>query len=373
LGHRIGPVTALLLLSPFAAEILSGAFFPLLPVIFPPFLFLYLGLWGCGAVLIREAVVRWGRGWPSILALGAAFAFLEEGLVFSSFTDPLSPARQALDPSGTWGAGPDGINWVWIATMVFFNAVVSIALPILLVQLAYPSRAGARWLSGRRVAEAIAWLAAAAALGRTMFSSGEFSKGYYAHIASWQVVATVAAIGALIVVARYLPARIGPRPRPGQAPSPVSLVIMTASAYCMYFLAGFGGKGLGYSPNLAFGLVVGVAIAAAVGFMFLSSLDGWSDRHRFAVAAGVGWFYAGLNLALGPFNFVVGAFTGYELWRGWRWIKAGQGSAVVPAPDEPAVETPAVETPLTEIARKHAPTPNLDEDLRQRRSRSGRR
>ena len=99
-GRRIGPVTVLLLLSPFVAEILSGASFPLLPVVFPPFMFLDLGLYGCGAVLIREAVVRWGRGWPSILALGVAFAFLEEGLVVASFTDPLSPARQALDASG---------------------------------------------------------------------------------------------------------------------------------------------------------------------------------------------------------------------------------------------------------------------------------
>jgi hypothetical protein len=353
---------ALLLLSPFMAEILSGASFPLLPIIFPPFIFLDLGLYGCGAILVREAAVRWGRGWPSILALGVAFAFLEEGLVVASFTDPLSPARQALDASGTWGAGPDGANWVWIPTLCLFHAVVAIALPILVVQLAYPSRAAARWLSGSRAAVALAWLIAAAALGRAIFSSGVFADRYYAHIAGWQVVATVAAVAALVLAARYLPARIGPAPRPGRVPPPRSLAIMTGSAYVIYFLAGFGGKGLGLSPALALGLVIGVAVVAAAGLLWLSSRDGWSDRHRFAVAAGVGWFYVGLSLLLGPLNLVVGALTGYGLWRGWRWLRGGQGSTGTPAPEQPAPESA-----LTEIARRHAATPNLDDDPRRRR------
>ena len=361
-GRRIGPVMALLLLSPFMAEILSGASFPLLPIIFPPFIFLDLGLYGCGAILVREAAVRWGRGWPSILALGVAFAFLEEGLVVASFTDPLSPARQALDASGTWGAGPDGANWVWIPTLCLFHAVVAIALPILVVQLAYPSRAAARWLSGSRAAVALAWLIAAAALGRAIFSSGVFADRYYAHIAGWQVVATVAAIAALVLAARYLPARIGPAPRLGRVPPPRSLAIMTGSAYVIYFLAGFGGKGLGLSPALALGLVIAVAVAAALGLMWLSSRDGWSDRHRFAVPAGVGWFYVGLSLLLGPLNLVVGAITAYGLWRGWRWLRVGQGSAAVPAADEPVPESA-----LTEIARKHAATPNLEDEPRRRR------
>jgi MFS family permease len=137
---------------------------------------------------------------------------------------------------------------------------------------------------------------------------------------------------------------------------------MTGSAYVIYFLAGFGGKGLGLSPALALGLVIGVAVVAAAGLLWLSSRDGWSDRHRFAVAAGVGWFYVGLSLLLGPLNLVVGALTGYGLWRGWRWLRVGQGSTGTPAPEQPAPESA-----LTEIARRHAATPNLDDDPRRRR------
>jgi len=116
------------------------------------------------------------------------------------------------------------------------------------------------------------------------------------------------------------------------------------------------------SPALALGLVIAVAVAAALGLMWLSSRDGWSDRHRFAVPAGVGWFYVGLSLLLGPLNLVVGAITAYGLWRGWRWLRVGQGSAAVPAADEPVPESA-----LTEIARKHAATPNLEDEPRRRR------
>ena len=361
-GRRIGPVAALLVLSPFMAEILSGASSPLLPVVFPPFIFLDLGLYGCGAVLIREAAVRWGRGWPSILALGVAFACLEEGLVVSTFTDPLSPARQALDASGTWGAGPDGSNWVWIPTLSIFHAVVSIALPILVVQLAYPSQAAARWLSGRRALVALAWLGAAAAVGRAMFSTGAFADGYYARISGWQVVVTTGAIAGLVLAARYLPARIGPASGLGRIPAPRLLAFIAGSAYCVYFLAGFGGKGLGVSPALSLGLVLTVAVVAAPVLMWFSSRDGWSDRHRFAVPAGVAWFYVGLSVLLGPVNLIVAVLTGYGLWRGWRWLRIGQGTAAAPA-----LEEPEPESALAEIARRHAATPNLEDEPRRRR------
>ena len=39
-----------------------------------------LGLYGPGVILIREAFVRWKKGWASVLILGAAYGILEEGL-----------------------------------------------------------------------------------------------------------------------------------------------------------------------------------------------------------------------------------------------------------------------------------------------------
>jgi hypothetical protein len=55
------PALALVFLAPFIAEVLSGAtkvsvLFALVPEMM---------VWGCGALLIRELVRRWGGGWPS--------------------------------------------------------------------------------------------------------------------------------------------------------------------------------------------------------------------------------------------------------------------------------------------------------------------
>ncbi|MCG2769572.1 MAG: hypothetical protein L6435_14495 [Anaerolineae bacterium] len=36
-------------------------------------------------MLIRELRVRWGKGWPTVFVLGAAYGVLEEGLMVKSF------------------------------------------------------------------------------------------------------------------------------------------------------------------------------------------------------------------------------------------------------------------------------------------------
>lgn len=41
--------------------------------------FLLMPMYGCGALLIREASRHFGRGWPTIFLLAAAYAVLEEG------------------------------------------------------------------------------------------------------------------------------------------------------------------------------------------------------------------------------------------------------------------------------------------------------
>lgn len=352
LRRGFGPVMALMLLSPFMAEILSGASSPQALLLFPPFILLDLGLYGCGAVLIREAVVRWGRGWPSVLALGVAFAVVEEGLVVSSFTDPLSPPRRAFDASGTYGAGLDGSNWVWIPVLCIFHAVVAIALPILVVHLANPSRARQRWLSGRRTGLAMAGLIGAAGFGRAMFSSGAFGEGYHAHIASWQVVALVAALAGLVLLARFLPARIGPAMVSGRAPAPWLLASLAAAAYVAYFLAGLGGKSLGLAPVVALGVVLTVVVVAALGLIRVSSQEGWSDRHRFAVPAGVAGFYVALSPSRGLAGLIAGVGTAYAGWRAWKRFRdaevAASWSAEVsgPATGQVAGAEPGVDSPV---------------------------
>jgi len=60
----------------------------------PSTLLLLAALYGCGALLVREAWIRWGRGPYAPSLLGAAYGIVEEGLLVKSFP-PL--------PSRTWG------------------------------------------------------------------------------------------------------------------------------------------------------------------------------------------------------------------------------------------------------------------------------
>src|ERR1700730_4900983 len=73
---RAHPVLFLALLTPGIPEYLSGsspfANIVLNPVWFALGLLLNLGMYVPGVLLIREAQIRWNKGWATVLALGAA-------------------------------------------------------------------------------------------------------------------------------------------------------------------------------------------------------------------------------------------------------------------------------------------------------------
>ena len=316
LGRSIGPAFALLVLSPFLAEVLSGSTpLPLL-IVFPPFAILALCLYGCAALAIRELAVRLGRGWLSIAAMGVAFAIAEEGLVVATFFDPTAPPRQAF---GAWGAGPDGTNWVWIPLLCAYHSLVSICLPILIAQLAYPSRAAQPWLSKRRLVLAGVFFLFGMGLGRLLFTSGSFGAGYYARLAPWQLAASLVAIAGLAALALVLPARIHFRWPVLRAPRPVLVAAISAVTFAVFFVSGWGGKDLGLTPLQALLGAMLAAILGVAGLAVASSGVGWSDRHRLAVPAGVIAFYVLLSPVIDPpFGLAVGALSAVALWRGWR-------------------------------------------------------
>src|SRR5579862_7045872 len=101
--RRIGPAFALLLLSPIIAEVLYGAtrlsvIFVLIPEIMT---------WGCAALLIRECVRRWRKGWPSMLLMGLALAVAEECIIQQTSIAPLvGLAEHAY--GRVWG-----VNWIY--------------------------------------------------------------------------------------------------------------------------------------------------------------------------------------------------------------------------------------------------------------------
>jgi hypothetical protein len=137
-GVAAAPIT-LTLLAPLIGEVLFGA----VPLSLLPFGLLGLiGLYGGGALLVRE-IVR-GRGLSSawLVWLGVAYAILEEGTVVQSLFDQ---HYRGLDFLGFYGHS-GGVNWVWGLFIVPYHAVFSIAIPILLTELLFPDHFRARWL-----------------------------------------------------------------------------------------------------------------------------------------------------------------------------------------------------------------------------------
>jgi hypothetical protein len=144
------PIWLLLVLTPGIPEYLSGSSalnkIILDPVTFFIFLAANLGLYGPGVLLIREAKVRWHKGWATMLLLGAAYGILEEGIALSTIFNPNAGPVGKLGFYGHWL----GVNWIWTLGILSVHMIFSISLPILLLGLALPETNGKSLLQSRR-------------------------------------------------------------------------------------------------------------------------------------------------------------------------------------------------------------------------------
>jgi hypothetical protein len=208
---RRHPILLLLALTPGIPEYLSGsssvAGLLVAPAVFFVFLLLNLGLYGPGVLLIREALVRWKKGWLAVILLGGAYGLIEEGTALSTLFNPKASVVGGL---GTYGH-LDGVSWVWAIGVLGVHIVLSIGVPILLFSLALPERRGQPFLTGRRLPMVLAiWIVDLAVL---VLISHYYPVGW-----PLQVGAVVVA-GLLAVAAYRLPAGLldptSPTPRFG--------------------------------------------------------------------------------------------------------------------------------------------------------------
>jgi FtsH-binding integral membrane protein len=138
------PVIALMVIAPSLGELLCGSSPPVefFSIIGLPFQIL---LYGAGAVLCREVARRWGKGWPALLLLGAAYGVFEEGFVCSSFYNIGHPD---LGPMKGWDRWL-GTNWVWSLDLTVYHAILSIGISVLVAEAFFPARARQPWLGPR--------------------------------------------------------------------------------------------------------------------------------------------------------------------------------------------------------------------------------
>ncbi len=277
----LSPALVLFFLSPITAELLTGSAPP--AEFFDPFSLLVLtALYGSGAILIRELTLRWRKGWPSILILGAAYGIVEEGLMVKSFFDP---QWVDLGPLGVYGRWAE-VNWVWSLGLTLFHAVWSMGIPILLVTLMFPGRANEAWV-GRRM------LCFLAGLMAVDVGFGFFALTPYRPPALQYLFALLTVIG-LYAAARKVPVEFGAvRQDEGEAARPRTLRPFVAglAGAIAFFVLLWGIPNTGVNPAVTMGLVILLAAVIVLGLRRSGVRACREPRRQLALASGALTFF----------------------------------------------------------------------------------
>ncbi len=203
----IWPALALLFTAPLVAEYLLGD----LPIKMLPALIVLAPMYGGGALLIREVARRTGRGWPTILVLGMAYAIFEEAFTTQSLFNPnylklnlglLAPAYLPTLGIGAW----------WTLWMLMVHSIWSISTPIALIEACVPDRARTQWLG--RVGLVI--VAFVFLLGAVVGTAIGYRQDHFMASTTQLVWAAIAMV-ALIAIAFLMPAN---RRNPSAGPAP---------------------------------------------------------------------------------------------------------------------------------------------------------
>lgn len=227
-----GLVLSLLVLSPVAAEYLSayddstGH-----PATLIGNLVIFVPLYGCAALLIREVARRRQLGWTGILLLATAFGLVEAGLVDQSLFSPDYRGLEGWDAMFTTTLiAPLGLSAANLVGFVGGHVMLSICGPIALVEGWRPGRSDEPW--SRIPGLVITGLAYAAASTLVLF---DHLKTEQWHAGTGQLVGTGVVVIMLVVAA----VRLGRWPRPlsstpGRGAGPTALVSLgLATAYAL--------------------------------------------------------------------------------------------------------------------------------------------
>jgi len=107
------------------------------PLSLPLIVFFY----GTADLLIREALLRRRLGWASVVLLGIAFGFFNEGVIAGTWYTVL--------PTGYAYIG--AIDLAWVVALTIFHTFVSVVLPIAFIDIVFPQFAGRSLLRRRGI------------------------------------------------------------------------------------------------------------------------------------------------------------------------------------------------------------------------------
>jgi len=304
--RRIGPALALMFLAPLIAEVLPGATRISSLFVYP----IEVCIWGGGALLIREAVRRFGLGWLHTLFLALALSLIEECIVQQTSLAPM--VFQAVP--GEPFARAFGVNYVYFLWALGYEATFVVLVPIMLTELMFRSRRAQPWL--RRPGYIVVSVIFVAACFPAWYSWTQIARVQIFKMPAYNppVVAISIALFAIVLLILFA---IGPsRFRFQAARQPLAPLPPWALALCGFIAAtlwyGLVLLAFGIDPKFppAIPVIAGLAVAATVIYLLprFAAHQAWSDAHRMGIAFGtivgammvsfVGFIYATLPLDL---------------------------------------------------------------------------
>lgn len=280
--RRAAPALTLALLAPVIAEVLIGStrlsfLFVLIPEIM---------VWGCGALLIREAVRRWKSGGTGMVLLGLALAVAEEWVIQQTSLAPFAWPGASVNYGRLWG-----VNWIWFLIMLGYECVWVTLVPVQVTELIFRKRREERWLSNAGLVAAGAVFVVGSFLAWFLWTHIARPKTYHVPMYQppvWQLIVGVLMIAALALSSYALRGRANAETKLRWTP-PVwvaasgALVLSLPWFWLMKFVFGGATSWPFWAP-----LVIGTAWAALAWWIvrIWTSARGWDDMRRWAVASG---------------------------------------------------------------------------------------
>ena len=274
-GKRgIWPALGLISVAPLVAEFLLGD----LPIKLLPALIVLAPMYGGGALLIRETVRRTGRGWPSILLLGMAYAIFEEAFTTQSLFNPnyLRLNLGLLTPAFIPALG---ISAWWTLWMLMVHGLWSISTPIALVEASVPDRARTPWLGRWGLAILVVVFLFGAGAGTAI---GYRQDHFMASRAQFAVAAVV------VVMLAALAFMIPPRRRYAGYPGSTSAWLVGIAALSFGSAALFIPKDWGWGAVAA---LLGLDVIMLALVIVWSRKGGWRLKHQLALGGGAALAY----------------------------------------------------------------------------------
>jgi hypothetical protein len=239
-------------------------------------LFLLAPIYGGSAVLIREITRRTGRGWPTMIILGAAFGLFLEGIIDQMI---FNPAYLRLDTfEGLTPIPGLHISASLLQASLTLHTIWSICVPIALVE-ALDKQSGKPWLKAPGLV-VTALILLAGSVVSFYYQSQEFHFVASASQFIWTSLAILALTVASFTVRKRLPRS------DKAAPSPVAVGVTALLLSSIYWLESTFLPENSTAQWLSvcwWFILVGLSIWLLIRW---SRCHNWSSEHRLALAGG---------------------------------------------------------------------------------------